>query len=57
LFLPTKTVPEERTGRVLAEIERAEKIFRKMCGGEFEEEIRSAKNARQTAIAKRRIPR
>lgn len=58
MFLATKTVIEERTGKILEEIERAEKIFRKMCdGGEFEEELDRARNARKTATAIKRILR
>jgi hypothetical protein len=53
-----KTKPEERTGRILDEIDRAEKIFRKMCDcGELEEEITRARNARQAAVAIKRILR
>ncbi|MGE5832158.1 MAG: hypothetical protein ACM3X8_04500 [Methanomicrobiales archaeon] len=49
---------EERTGRILAEIERAERIFRKMCDcGELDEEIRKAKHAREETAAIRRILR
>jgi hypothetical protein len=48
-------VPEERTGRILAEIDRAEKIFKKMCDcGELEEEISKVKTAKQTVTAIRR---
>jgi hypothetical protein len=57
LFLAMK-VPEERTGRILAEIDRAEKIFRKMCDcGELEEEIGNARTAKQAAAAIRRSMR
>ena len=57
MFLAAKTPPEETTGRILEEIERAEKIFRKMCdGGELEEEIK-ARSARQAATAIKRIMR
>ncbi|HVP24959.1 MAG TPA: hypothetical protein VMS81_03165 [Methanomicrobiales archaeon] len=53
-----KTKPEEKTGRILDEIDRAEKIFRKMCDcGELEEEIHKARNARQAAVAIKRILR
>jgi hypothetical protein len=53
-----KTMPEERTGRILDEIERAEKIFKKMCDcGEFEEEINKARTAKQAAVSIRRILR
>jgi hypothetical protein len=51
-------VPEERTGRILDEIERAEKIFKKMCDcGEFEEEIGKAMTHKKAAGAIRRILR
>jgi hypothetical protein len=51
-------VPEERTGKILAEIDRAEKIFKKMCDcGDIEEEVHSARNARQAATAIRRVLR
>ena len=57
LFLAMK-VPEERTGKILDEIDRAEKIFRKMCDcGELEAEIDKAKTAKQAAVAIRRILR
>ena len=58
LFLATKPVPEERTARILEEIERAEKIFRRMCdGGELDEEMDRARNAGKEAAAIRRILR
>ncbi|HMA05327.1 MAG TPA: hypothetical protein VKO45_05310 [Methanomicrobiales archaeon] len=58
MFLATEKVSEERTGRILAEIERAERIFRKMCDcGELDEEIRKAKHAREETAAIRRILR
>ena len=58
MFLAMKTKPEEKTGRILDEIDRAEKIFRKMCDcGELEEEITRARNARQAAVAIKRILR
>ena len=58
MFLAMKTMPEERTGRILDEIERAEKIFKKMCDcGEFEEEINKARTAKQAAVSIRRILR
>lgn len=51
MFLAVK-VPEERTGRILAEIDRAEKIFKKMCDcGELEEEISKVSTAKQTAAS------
>jgi len=54
LFLAVK-VPEERTGRFLAEIDRAEKIFRKMCdGGELEEEISKVGTTKKAVVAIRR---
>ena len=57
LFLAMK-VPEERTGRILAEIDRAEKIFKKMCDcGEFEEEISKVRTAKQAAAAIKRSMR
>ncbi|MDD1670703.1 MAG: hypothetical protein LUQ67_05255 [Methanomicrobiales archaeon] len=53
-----KPGPDERTGKILEEIERAEKIFRKMCdGGEFEEELDKARKAGKTAAAIRRVLR
>jgi hypothetical protein len=53
-----KTMPEERTSRILDEIERAEKIFKKMCDcGELEEEINRARTARHAAGAIKRILR
>jgi hypothetical protein len=56
LFLASKTIPEERTHRILDEIDRAEKIFRKMCdGGEFEEEISRAVKAKPAATAIKRL--
>jgi hypothetical protein len=58
LFPARKMVPEEKTVRILAEIERAERIFKKMCdGGAFDEEIAKAMKARRTATAIRRILR
>lgn len=58
LFLAMKTMPEERTGRILDEIERAERIFKKMCDcGDFEEEINKAMTAKQAAVAIKRILR
>ena len=52
------TRTEERTGRILDEIERAEKIFRKMCASnELEEEIIKANAAKQAAVTIRRILR
>jgi len=57
LFLAMK-VHEERTGRILAEIDRAEKIFKKMCDcGEFEEEISKVRTAKHTAAAIKRSMR
>jgi len=57
LFLAMK-VPEERTGRILAEIDRAEKIFKKMCDcGEFDEEISKVRTAKQAAAAIKRVMR
>ena len=57
LFLAMK-VPEERTGRILAEIDRAEKIFKKMCDcGEFDEEISKVRTAKQAAAAIKRSMR
>jgi hypothetical protein len=57
LFLAVK-VPEERTGRILAEIDRAEKIFKKMCDcGELEEEIRKVSTAKQAAAVIKRSMR
>jgi len=51
-------VPEERTGRILAEIDRAEKIFKKMCDrGELEEEISKVRTAKQAVVAIKRIMR
>jgi hypothetical protein len=51
-----KTVPEERTSKFLDEIDRAEKIFKKMFdGGELEAEISNAREAQQAATALRRI--
>jgi len=51
-------VPEERTGRILDEIDRAEKIFKKMCNcGELEEEISKVRTAKKTAAAVKRIMR
>jgi hypothetical protein len=56
LFLALKTVPEERTHRILDEIDRAEKIFKKMCDcGEFEEELDKARSAKPAAALIRRI--
>jgi hypothetical protein len=53
-----KTVPEERTSRFLDEIDRAEKIFKKMFdGGELEAEINSARDAQKAACAIRRVLR
>jgi hypothetical protein len=53
-----KTVPEERTSRFLDEIDRAEKIFKKMFdGGELETEINNAMDVQQAAVAIRRILR
>lgn len=58
LFPVMKTDHEERTGKMLEEIERAERIFRKMCDcGKLEEEIDKARDARQAAAAIRRIIR
>lgn len=58
LFLAMKTVPEERTGRILAEIDRAEKIFRKMCDcGELEEEISKVRSTKKAAAAIKRSMR
>jgi len=58
LFLAMKTKPEERTGRILEEIERAERIFKKMCdGGGLEEDINKVRSARQATVAVRRILR
>jgi hypothetical protein len=58
LFLASKTIPEERTHRILDEIDRAEKIFKKMFdGGELETEINNAMDAQQAAVAIRRILR
>jgi hypothetical protein len=57
LFLAMK-MPEERTGRILAEIDRAEKIFKKMCDcGELEKEISKVRNAKQAVVAIKRIMR
>ena len=57
LFLAMK-VPEERTGRILAEIERAEKIFRKMCDcGELGEEIRKMEETKKAVGAIKRSMR
>jgi hypothetical protein len=57
LFLAMK-VPEERTGRILAEIDRAEKIFKKMCDcGELKEEISKVRTAKQAVVAIKRIIR
>ncbi len=54
LFLAMK-VPEERTGRILAEIDRAEKIFKKMCDcGELEEEISKVRTAKNAVAAVKR---
>ena len=54
MFLAVK-VPEERTGRILAEIDRAEKIFKKMCDcGELEEEIGKVRTAKKAVVAIRR---
>jgi hypothetical protein len=56
LFLASKTIPEERTHRILDEIDRAEKIFKKMCDcGELEEEISKARSAKPAAADIRRI--
>jgi hypothetical protein len=58
LFLAMKTVPEERTSRFLDEIDRAEKIFKKMFdGGELEAEINDARDAQKAAFAIRRVLR
>ena len=58
MFLAMKTVPEERTSKFLDEIDRAEKIFKKMFdGGELEADISHARYARQAATAIRRILR
>ena len=58
MFLAMKIIPEERTSRFLDEIDRAEKIFKKMFdGGELEAEINSAKDARQAAHSIRRVLR
>jgi hypothetical protein len=58
LFLAMKTVPEERTSRFLDEIDRAEKIFKKMFdGGELEAEINNARDAQKAAVAIRRVLR
>lgn len=58
MFLAMKTVPEERTSRFLDEIDRAEKIFKKMFdGGELETEINNAMDVQQAAVAIRRILR
>jgi hypothetical protein len=57
LFLAMK-MPEERTGRILAEIDRAEKIFKKMCDcGELEKEISKVRTAKQAVVAIKRIMR
>ena len=56
MFLAMKTVPEERTSKFLDEIDRAEKIFKKMFdGGELEAEISNARDAQQAATVIRRI--
>jgi hypothetical protein len=58
LFLAFKSIPEERTHRILDEIDRAEKIFKKMCDcGELEEELKKARSARPAAAVIRRILR
>ena len=58
MFPALKTVPEERTSRFLDEIDRAEKIFKKMFdGGELEAEISHARDAQEAAFAIRRILR
>ncbi len=58
MFLATKPATDERTGKILEEIERAEKIFRKMCdGGEFDLEISKARDAGKAAAAIRKILR
>jgi hypothetical protein len=50
-----KTVPEERTGKILDEIDRAEKIFRKMFDRrELEEEISRTVNTRKAVAATKR---
>ena len=54
MFLAMKTVPEERTGRILAEIDRAERIFRKMCDSELEEEIGKARSTKKASAAVKR---
>ena len=58
MFLAMKTVPEERTTKFLDEIDRAEKIFKKMFdGGELEAEISNARDAQRAAVAIRRVLR
>ena len=53
MVLAMKRVPEERTARFLDEIDRAEKIFRKMFdAGELETEINRAKDAQKAAEPK-----
>ncbi|HVN66346.1 MAG TPA: hypothetical protein VMT31_07015 [Methanomicrobiales archaeon] len=53
-----KTVSEERTSKFLDEIDRAEKIFKKMFdGGELGAEITNARDAQQAAPAIRRTLR
>ncbi len=58
MFLASKTIPEERTHRILDEIERAEKIFKKMCdSGEFNEELSRARSAKPAVAAIKRTIR
>ncbi|HTY51963.1 MAG TPA: hypothetical protein VMB35_02060 [Methanomicrobiales archaeon] len=58
MFIASKPVTEERTGRFLDEIDRAEKIFRKMCdGGELEEEISRVQQTKKSVVAMRRTLR
>ena len=55
MLFAMKTGPEEKTAGILGEIERAEKIFKKICeAGEPEEEARPARRA---AVASRRVLR
>ncbi len=55
MLLATKTKSEEKAAGILGEIDRAEKIFRKICeGSEPEEETRPARHA---AVTSRRVLR
>ena len=58
MFLAVKAKHEEGTAKILDEIERAGKIFRKMCDdGGLEHEFTTARTAKRAAVAVRRILR